>query len=95
MTQTPPPTSSSSPTEPSSVGADPQAAEAQGGDDAPSYARKFAKGCGWTLLSIALVAGVVVFGGHGDATSWGSAIAGAIILIGVLGSSGLTGWWHK
>jgi predicted lipid-binding transport protein (Tim44 family) len=84
MTQTPPPTSSSNPTEPA---VEPPAP--------PDYAGRFAKGCGWTILAVLLIGGVVVFGGHGDATSWGSAIAGAIILIGVLGSSGLTGWWNK
>jgi hypothetical protein len=93
MTQTPPPTSSSNPTEPGSVSVEPQAPAAV--PEAPNYAAMFGKGCGWTLLSIVLVGGVVMFGGHGDATSWGSAIAGAIILIGVLGSSGLTGWWNK
>jgi hypothetical protein len=82
MTQTPPPKPSSNPT------------EAAPEDDAPNYAAMFGKGCGWTLLSVALAAGVA-FVGHGDVASWGSAIAGVIVLIFILGSSGLTGWWHK
>jgi hypothetical protein len=84
MTQTQPPKSSSSPTEP--------AQEAAPAD--PNYAGKFAKGCGWTLMAVVLGIGVAVVG-HGDRSSIGSALAGIVILIMVLGSSGLTGWWHK
>jgi hypothetical protein len=78
MTQTQPPKSSSSPTEP----------------EDPNYAGKFAKGCGWTLMAVVLGIGVYV-ASKGDVASIGSALAGIVILIMVLGSSGLTGWWHK
>lgn len=80
MTQTQPPKSSSSPTEPE--------------PEDPNYAGKFAKGCGWTLMSVVLGIGVYV-ASKGDIASIGSALAGIVILIMVLGSSGLTGWWHK
>lgn len=85
MTQTQPPKSSSNPTEP---------AQAQQEAPDPEYARKFAKGCGWTLMSVVLAVGVYV-ASKGDVASIGSALAGIVILIMVLGSSGLTGWWHK
>jgi predicted lipid-binding transport protein (Tim44 family) len=89
MTQTQPPKSSSSPTEPDAAQ---QAAETPPED--PNYAGKFAKGCGWTLMSVVLAVGVYV-ASKGDVASIGSALAGIVILIMVLGSSGLTGWWHK
>ena len=62
-------------------------------DAAPrSYAPLFMKGCGWSLLSIMLAVGVAV-AGKGDFESVGSALAGVVILLLVLSSSGLTGFW--
>lgn len=84
MTETPASKSSSSPTEA-------EAQAAQGTEEQErSYAPLFAKGCGWLLLSVVLAVGVAV-AGHGDVESWGSALAGVVILLLVLGSSGLTG----
>lgn len=57
-----------------------------------SYAPLFMKGCGWSLLSIMLAVGVAV-AGKGDFESVGSALAGVVILLLVLSSSGLTGFW--
>lgn len=57
-----------------------------------SYAPLFMKGCGWSLLSIMLAVGVLV-AGKGDFESVGSALAGVVILLLVLSSSGLTGFW--
>ena len=88
MTQTPPPKSSSSPTE----RAPEQAAPGQAPE--PNYARAFAKGCGWTTLAVVLGIGVV-FVGKGEMASVGSALIGALFLILILGTSGLTGWWNK
>jgi hypothetical protein len=79
--------SSSNPTEPAQ-----QSATAPPED--PNYAAKFGKGCGWTLMAVVLGIGVYV-ASKGDVASIGSALAGVVILIMVLGSSGLTGWWHK
>ena len=59
-----------------------------------SYAPIFAKGCGLLLLCIVLGAGVAVVG-KGEIASLGSAIVGVLFLVLILGSSGLTGWWHK
>jgi hypothetical protein len=59
-----------------------------------SYAPIFAKGCGLLLLCIVLGAGVAVVG-KGEIASLGSAIIGVLFLVLILGSSGLTGWWHK
>jgi hypothetical protein len=59
---------------------------------ARSYAPLFMKGCGWTLLSILLGVGVLI-AGKGDFESVGSALAGVVILLLVLSSSGLTGFW--
>lgn len=60
-----------------------------------SYAPYFVKGCGWTLLCLVLGVGVL-FAGKGDFESVGSALAGIVILLLVLSSSGLTGFWgHK
>ena len=59
-----------------------------------SYAPLFMKGCGWTLLSIVLGVGVVV-AGKGDFESVGSGLAGIFILLLVLSSSGLTGFWSN
>jgi hypothetical protein len=63
-------------------------------DSARSYAPLFMKGCGWTLLSIVLGVGVVI-AGKGDFESVGSALAGVVILLLVLSSSGLTGFWSN
>ena len=54
----------------------------------------FMKGCGWTLLSIVLGVGVLI-AGKGDFESVGSALAGIFILLLVLSSSGLTGFWSN
>ena len=62
--------------------------------EARSYAPLFMKGCGWTLLSIVLGVGVLI-AGKGDFESVGSALAGIFILLLVLSSSGLTGFWSN
>jgi hypothetical protein len=54
----------------------------------------FAKGCGLLLLCAVLGVGVA-FVGKGEIASVGSAIVGVLFLVIILGSSGLTGWWHK
>jgi hypothetical protein len=99
MTQIPPSKSSSSPTKGSSsqepalapeVETSPEVQSASG----RSYAPMFAKGCGLLLLCIVLGAGVAVVG-KGEIASLGSAIVGVLFLVLILGSSGLTGWWHK
>jgi len=64
------------------------------GGESHSYAPLFMKGCGWTLLSILLGVGVVV-AGKGDFESVGSGLAGVFILLLVLSSSGLTGFWSN
>jgi hypothetical protein len=53
-----------------------------------------AKGCGCLVVLIVLAVGVALVGG-GEASSWGSALFGVVILIVLVGSSGLIGWWHK
>ena len=91
MTQISPNKSSSSPTEQPASGPDGLGKDAEQGR---SYAPIFAKGCG--LLVICVVLGVgVAFVGEGEVASWGSAIVGVLFLVLVMGSSGLTGWWHK
>jgi hypothetical protein len=72
------------------AGAPEPAGEASG--EARSYAPLFMKGCGWALLSIVLGVGVVI-AGKGDFESVGSGLAGIVILLLVLSSSGLTGFW--
>jgi hypothetical protein len=57
-----------------------------------SYAPLFMKGCGWFLLAILLGVGVLV-AGKGDFSTVGSSLAGIVILLLVLSSSGLTGFW--
>lgn len=59
-----------------------------------SYAPLFMKGCGWTLLAILLGVGVLV-AGKGDFSTVGSSLAGIVILLLVLSSSGLTGFWDN
>jgi len=88
---------SEQPTQPGGAGepetavpAAPEPAAAAG--EPRSYAPLFMKGCGWALLSIVLGVGVV-FAGKGDFESVGSGLAGIVILLLVLSSSGLTGFW--
>jgi hypothetical protein len=89
MTETPPNRSSSSPTEQEAAAAPaPEAAEA------PSFAPKFFKGCGCVTVCILLAVGVAL-AGNGDVESWGSGIAGVLILVFVVSTSGLTGWHKK
>ena len=57
-----------------------------------SYAPLFFKIFGWGLLSIVLGVGVLI-AGRGDFSTVGSALAGIVILLLVLSSSGLTGFW--
>jgi hypothetical protein len=59
-----------------------------------SYAPLFLKIFGWGLLSIVLGVGVLI-AGHGDFESVGSALAGIVIMLLVLSSSGLTGFWDN
>lgn len=54
---------------------------------------KVLKGCGCLTASIALVATVAI-AGDGKPEAWGSAIAGLIILIMVVGTSGTNGFWN-
>lgn len=54
---------------------------------------KVAKGCGCLTASVVLV-GAVAIAGDGKPESWGSAIAGLIILILVVGTSGTNGFWN-
>jgi hypothetical protein len=86
MTPISPNKSSSSPTEATS----PAVSEEPG----RSYGPIFAKGCGCLLICIVLGVGVALVG-KGEVASWGSAIVGVLFLVLVMGSSGLTGWWHK
>jgi hypothetical protein len=89
MTTTPPSESSSSPTDP--PGPEPVV-------DPPAQERSIGpavlKGCGCLVASSVLAIGVALVG-HNDPASWGSALIGVLFLILVVGSSGLTGFWHK
>ena len=85
MTTTPPSEPSSSPTEPAP--ADPVEAER-------SIGPALLKGCGCLFACSVLAVGVALVG-HNDPASWGSALIGVLFLILVVGSSGLTGFWHK
>jgi hypothetical protein len=59
----------------------------------PRIAARIAKGCG-CLVACAVLGAGVAFVGRGDLASWGSALVGVLFLILVVGSSGLTGFWH-
>jgi hypothetical protein len=59
-----------------------------------SYAPLFLKIFGWSLLAIVLGVGVLI-AGRGDFSTVGSALAGIVILLLVLSSSGLTGFWDN
>ena len=87
--QRPPSTESAEPT----TAVPPAAEPLHDASPARSYAPLFMKGCGWTLLSIVLGVGVAV-AGKGDFESVGSALAGIVILLLVLTSSGLTDFWN-
>ncbi len=65
---------------------------------APAEPRRFQpakvlKGCGCLTASIVLVVGVAI-AGDGRPEAWGSAIAGLVILIMVVGTSGTNGFWN-
>jgi hypothetical protein len=90
MTPTEPSRSSSNPTDQADGALTPEV----DADPGRSYAPMFAKGCGCLLVCIVLGIGVAV-GGRGELSSWGSAIVGVLFLVLIVGSSGLTGWWHK
>jgi hypothetical protein len=57
-----------------------------------SYAPLFLKGCGFSLLAVALGVGVLV-ASKGDFAAIGSALFGVVFLLLILSSSGLTGFW--
>jgi hypothetical protein len=86
MTPIPPSESSSSPTD--DPGTPPEAPPPR------NIPLKVAKGCGCLLVLIILAVGVALVGG-GEPSSWGSALFGVVILIVMVGSSGLIGWWNK
>ena len=52
------------------------------------------KGCGCLLVLALLALGVALVGG-GETASWGSALFGAVILLIIVGTSGLIGWWNR
>ena len=58
-----------------------------------SYASLFFKIFACVLIGIPLVAGVA-YAGHGTSESWGSALAGFLILILVMMTSPSIGWWE-
>jgi hypothetical protein len=92
MTETPPNRSSSSPTEEPEQSGTPQSDATA--PQQRSYAPLFAKGCGCMSVCIIFGIGVAVVG-RGELASVGSAIVGVLFLVLIVGSSGLTGWWHK
>ena len=87
MTETPANKSSSSPTEAAAPAPEVES-------EAPSYAPKFLKGCGCAVACIILAVGVAL-AGNGDFESGGSGIAGVVILVFVVYTSGLTGFHKK
>jgi uncharacterized protein HemX len=91
MTTIPPSESSSSPTEPGSTPTEPSAPPEPPPKNIPLAV---AKGCGCLVVLIVLAVGVALVGG-GEPSSWGSALFGVVILIVLVGSSGLIGWWNK
>jgi len=98
MTTTPPSASSSSPTEPEAgphdAAAPPGAAEVPDASGGSGPAIKVLKGCGCLSALIVLAGGVALVGG-GEPASWGSALFGVVILLIMVGSSGLIGWWNR
>lgn len=97
MTTTPPSASSSSPTEGQDAdvpiaqgpGVDPSLAPASG-----NSAARLLKGCGCLFALVILGIGVALVG-DGEPASWGSALFGVLILLIIVGSSGLIGWWNR
>jgi hypothetical protein len=71
--------------------ADPPGAPVEAGSGA---AAGLLKGCGCLFGLAVLALGVAVVGG-GESSSWGSALFGVVILLIIVGSSGLIGWWNR
>ena len=95
MTTIPPSESSSSPIEPGSTASEPSAPSEPPSEPSPrNIPLTVAKGCGCLVVLVVLAVGVALVGG-GEASSWGSALFGVVILIVLVGSSGLIGWWNK
>lgn len=104
MTTTPPNASSSSPTEGNDGGGSPPAPPAESTEvpnapgvepaAGPGVARGLLKGCGCLLGLVILGVGVALLG-KGEPASWGSALFGVVILVVIVGTSGLIGWWNR
>ena len=60
--------------------------------DAPSRARKVAKGCGCVTVSAILATSVAIAAG-GDGAAWAAGISGVLFLVMVVATSGSNGFW--
>jgi hypothetical protein len=63
-------------------------------DSSGGLGLKLLKGCGCLFVLVILAVGVAMLG-DSEPASWGSALLGVVILLVIVGSSGLIGWWNR